>query len=48
MQVELITVQMQKQEYQSQIEPLQERVAEVLAQTKVVKTQIKQTQTECA
>jgi hypothetical protein len=34
MQVELIIVQTQKHERQAQIEPLQERVAEILAQEK--------------
>jgi hypothetical protein len=44
MQEELITVQMQKQERQAQIEPLQEWVAEVLTQAEGDKTQIAQTQ----
>jgi hypothetical protein len=38
MQVELITAQTQKQERQAQIEPLQERVAEILAQEEGAKT----------
>jgi predicted nucleic acid-binding Zn-ribbon protein len=48
MQAELITAQTQKQERQAQIEPLQERVAEVLAQAEGARTQIAQTQEECA
>jgi hypothetical protein len=48
MQAELITAQTQKQERQAQIEPLQEWVAEILAQAEGAKTQIAQTQTECA
>jgi hypothetical protein len=40
-------VQTQKQERQAQIEPLQERVAEVLAQAEGARTQITQTQLEC-
>jgi peptidoglycan hydrolase CwlO-like protein len=48
MQAELITVQTQKQERQAQIEPLQEWVAEVLAQAEGARTQIAQTQAECA
>jgi hypothetical protein len=48
MQAELITAQTQKHERQAQIEPLQERVAEVLAQAEGDKTQIAQTQAECA
>jgi peptidoglycan hydrolase CwlO-like protein len=47
LQAELITVQTQKQERQAQMEPLQERVAEVLAQVEEAKTQIAQTQAEC-
>jgi hypothetical protein len=39
MQEELITVQTQKQERQAQLEPLQERVAEVLAQVEEARTQ---------
>ena len=48
MQAELITTQTQKHERQAQIEPLQERVAEILAQVEGDKTQIAQTQAECA
>jgi chromosome segregation ATPase len=48
LQAELITAQTQKQERQAQMEPLQERVAEVLAQAEEAKTQIAQTQEECA
>jgi peptidoglycan hydrolase CwlO-like protein len=48
MQAELITAQTQKQERQAQIEPLQERVAEVLAQAEAARTQMAQTQAECA
>jgi chromosome segregation ATPase len=47
LQAELITAQTQKQERQAQMEPLQERVAEVLAQAEEAKTQIAQTQEEC-
>jgi chromosome segregation ATPase len=47
MQAELITAQTQKQERQAQIEPLQERVAEVLAQAEADRTQMAQTQAEC-
>jgi hypothetical protein len=42
-QVELITTQTHKQERQAQIEPLQERVAEVLAQAEVARTYMAQT-----
>jgi hypothetical protein len=48
MQAELITAQTQKQERQAQIEPLQEQVAAILAQAEGAKTQIAQTQAECA
>jgi hypothetical protein len=41
-------MQTQKQECQAQIEPLQERVAEILTQAEGDKIQIAQTQTECA
>jgi hypothetical protein len=47
LQAELIIVQMQKQEHQAQMEPLQERVAEVLEQEEEAKTHIAQTQQEC-
>jgi len=40
LQVELITAQIHKQEQQAQMQPLQERVAEVLAQEEEAKTQI--------
>jgi hypothetical protein len=40
MQTELIIVQTQKQEHHAQIEPLQEWVAEVLAQEEGAKTKI--------
>jgi hypothetical protein len=40
MQAELITAQTQKQERQAQIEPLQEWVAEVLAQAEAARTQM--------
>jgi peptidoglycan hydrolase CwlO-like protein len=46
--VELITVQTQKKERQAQIEPLQEWIAEVLAQVEEDRNQIEQTQLECA
>jgi hypothetical protein len=46
-QAELITAQTQKQERQAQIEPLQERVAEVLAQVEEARNQTTQTQLEC-
>ena len=45
---ELITVQTQKKERQAQIEPLQEWIAEVLAQVEEARNQIEQTQLECA
>ena len=48
MQANLITAQTQKQECQAQIEPLQKWVEEILAQEEGDKTQIAQTQTECA
>jgi hypothetical protein len=38
MQAEIIIAQMQKQERQVQMEPLQERVAEVLSQAEEAKT----------
>jgi hypothetical protein len=38
MHTKLITVKMQKQERQAQIEPLQEQVAEVLAQEEEART----------
>jgi chromosome segregation ATPase len=44
LQAELISAQTQKQERQAQMEPLQEWVAEVLAQAEEAKTQIAQTQ----
>ena len=47
MQAEIITAQTQKQERQAQIEPLKERVAEVLAQEEGARKQIAQTQLEC-
>jgi hypothetical protein len=47
LQAELITAQTQKQERQAQMEPLQERVAEVLAQAEEAKAHIAQTQAEC-
>ena len=40
MQVELITVQTQKQECQAQIEPLQEHVVEVLTHAEASRTQM--------
>jgi multidrug resistance efflux pump len=43
MQAELITAQTQKQEHWAQIEPLQEQVAEVLAQVEEARTQTTQT-----
>jgi hypothetical protein len=43
MQEEIITVQTQKREHQAQIEPLHERVAEVLAQIEAASTQMAQT-----
>ena len=46
-QAELITVQTQKQERRAQIEPLQERVAKILAQAEGDKKNIAQTQAEC-
>jgi hypothetical protein len=47
-QAELTTAQTQKQERQSQIELLQAWVVEILAQIEEDKTQISQTQAECA
>jgi hypothetical protein len=47
LQAELTTTQTQKQERQAQMEPLQERVAEVLAQAEEAKAHIAQTQEEC-
>jgi hypothetical protein len=47
LQVELNTTQTQKQERQAQMEPLQEWVAEVLAQEEEAKAHIAQTQEEC-
>jgi len=44
---ELTTAQTQKQECHAQMEPLQEWVAEVLAQAEEAKTHIAQTQEEC-
>jgi peptidoglycan hydrolase CwlO-like protein len=46
-QAELTTVQTQKQERHAQMEPLQEKVAEVLEQAEEAKAQIAQTQEEC-
>jgi hypothetical protein len=40
-------VQTQKQERHAQMDPLQEKVAEVLAQAEEAKTQIAQTQKDC-
>jgi hypothetical protein len=48
LQAELTTVQTLKKERQAQMEPLQERVAEVIAQAEEAKTHIAQTQAECA
>jgi predicted nucleic acid-binding Zn-ribbon protein len=48
LQAELTTAQMQKKERQAQMEPLQERVAEVIAQAEEAKTYMAQTQAECA
>jgi peptidoglycan hydrolase CwlO-like protein len=47
LQAELTTAQTQKQERQAQMEPLQEWVAEVLAQAEEAKEHIAQTQAEC-
>jgi peptidoglycan hydrolase CwlO-like protein len=47
-QTKLITAQTQKWEHQAQIEPLLERVVEVLAQVEEARKQIAQTQLECA
>jgi peptidoglycan hydrolase CwlO-like protein len=47
LQAELTTAQTQKQEWQAQMEPLQEWVAEVLAQAEEAKAHIAQTQAEC-
>jgi hypothetical protein len=47
LQAELTTVQTWKKERQAQMEPLQERVAEVIAQAEEAKTLIAQTQAEC-
>jgi capsule polysaccharide export protein KpsE/RkpR len=48
LQIELIIMQTHKHEHQSQMEPLQEQVAKVLAQAEEAKTQIAQTQVKCA
>jgi uncharacterized coiled-coil DUF342 family protein len=48
LQAELTTAQTQKKECQAQMEPLQERVAEVIAQAEEAKTYMAQTQAECA
>jgi predicted nucleic acid-binding Zn-ribbon protein len=47
LQAELTTAQTQKKEHQAQMEPLQERVAEVIAQEEEAKTYMAQTQAEC-
>jgi peptidoglycan hydrolase CwlO-like protein len=48
LQAELTTTQTRKKEHQAQMEPLQERVAEVIAQAEEAKTHMEQTQAECA
>ena len=48
LQEEIITAQMQKQEHQDQMEPLQEQVVEVLLHEEEAKTQIAQTHAKCA
>jgi peptidoglycan hydrolase CwlO-like protein len=48
MLAKLITMQMQKQECQAQIEPLQEQVAEVLTHEEGDIKKIAQTEAECA
>jgi predicted nucleic acid-binding Zn-ribbon protein len=48
LQAELITAQTQKKECQAQMEPLQERATEVIAQAEEAKTYMAQTQAECA
>jgi predicted nucleic acid-binding Zn-ribbon protein len=47
LQAELTTAQTQKKECQAQMEPLQEWVAEFIAQEEEAKTHIAQTQAEC-
>jgi hypothetical protein len=48
LQAELIVAQTQKKERQAQMEPLQERATEVIAQAEEAKTYMAQTQAECA
>jgi uncharacterized coiled-coil DUF342 family protein len=47
MQAELIAMQTQKKERQAQMEPLQERATEVIAQVEDAKKNMAQTQAEC-
>jgi DNA repair exonuclease SbcCD ATPase subunit len=47
LQAELIATQTQKKERQAQMEPLQERAAEVIAQAEEAKKNMAQTQAEC-